>query len=482
MKSCVCMAVALCAALASLGAQAQEQAWLADRRYGEGIGIRSGNLELHPSVAGEFGYDSNYFQRSGTSRAREIDEEVIDVLRLRLTPALSLSTLGEQRRSFDAPSAEPPKVDFDGRVAATYNHLFALDSEHAQDVSRQRGIGVGAQLKLDILPTKPWGGELYGDLLRTVEPSNSPDAQLAWNRDMVRLGAMVAWRPGGGLFGWLLGYEWRYNYFESSSYRYLNNFQQYLKTKGHWKFLPRTALVYDAELGWISYVQNTGYLNNSTPVRSRIGINGLITAHLGLLAMLGWGASFYSGAQTPVQDYDSLIAQGELRWYLRPHQGLPDDAAQVGLSGVALGYVRDFQDSHLTDFYQYDRCYAKLDYSLAGMVVVSGQVGWSRYAYPASFFPGPAGPPVSVRHQSFNENRVDASLFAEYRLSNTVGVNTTLRYDANLTETLIPTVDQTRLASEPAPPGWVGRWPPPQRFDNLKFARFQVFLGARWFM
>ena len=69
-----------------------QQAWLSDRRVGEGIGIRVGNLELHPGVAGEFGYDSNYFQRSG-----EDEEPLIAAYRLRITPSISLSTLGARR-------------------------------------------------------------------------------------------------------------------------------------------------------------------------------------------------------------------------------------------------------------------------------------------------------------------------------------------------------------------------------------------------
>jgi len=35
----------------SSNALAQEQTWLKDRRYGEGVGIRTGDLELHPGIA-----------------------------------------------------------------------------------------------------------------------------------------------------------------------------------------------------------------------------------------------------------------------------------------------------------------------------------------------------------------------------------------------------------------------------------------------
>src|SRR5438309_1416749 len=78
----------------STAAFAQEQMWLKDRRYGEGVGIRTGDLELHPGIAGEFGYDSNYFLRSD----RDDGEKPVDTLRLRITPSFSLSTISQQRR------------------------------------------------------------------------------------------------------------------------------------------------------------------------------------------------------------------------------------------------------------------------------------------------------------------------------------------------------------------------------------------------
>ena len=69
---------------------AAQQPWITDDRYGQGAGIRTGNFELHPSLAAEFGYDSNYFQRA------ETEPPIEDAFRLRVTPALSLSTLTER--------------------------------------------------------------------------------------------------------------------------------------------------------------------------------------------------------------------------------------------------------------------------------------------------------------------------------------------------------------------------------------------------
>src|SRR3954465_2548154 len=85
-------------------AEAQDQPWLRDRRYTEGIGYRVGDFELHPGVSAEFGYDSNYLHRAP-------EENPIGSLRLRITPSLSLSTLGKERRD-QAPGAPPPDFEF----------------------------------------------------------------------------------------------------------------------------------------------------------------------------------------------------------------------------------------------------------------------------------------------------------------------------------------------------------------------------------
>src|SRR5262245_60866149 len=94
------------AVLAVSSVAAAQQPWLADRRYGEGIGLRAGDFELHPSVAAEFGYDSNYFQRSGSeptpANAVPTETPVEDAFRLRVTPSLTLSTLRERRLGSEA--------------------------------------------------------------------------------------------------------------------------------------------------------------------------------------------------------------------------------------------------------------------------------------------------------------------------------------------------------------------------------------------
>ncbi len=436
-------------------ASAQGQPWLSDRRYGEGIGVRAGDLELHPGVAGEVGYDTNYFQNAGTA-----SEPTIGAVRFRLTPSLSLATLGPQRRQGDGQAAIPPKVNFRARMSASYNELVATDSNFASEVSDQRHIAGEAGLTLDILPMRPWGADLYGDFVRIVQPSNNPDTGVAFTRDSVRLGAGVNWRPGGGLFEWRLGYELQYNFFERATLQDFNNAQHFAKTRGRWRFFPRTALIYDASLGFVRYSSGNA-ANDSNPVRARLGLNGLVTNSFALLVMAGWGASFYeTTGGGPAQQFDSLIAQAELKWFIIPQPSLEPSAATVGLSSIALGYTRDFENSYLGDFYQRDRGYLDFSYFVGGTVLLSLEGGFSHITHPASFFPGGV-----ARTGSFGENRLDATAFAEYRTSDTFGLNSTLRYNADISDNAIPT-----------DPG------NPASTDNLKFARYEIYVGARWFM
>ncbi len=52
-------------------------------------------------------------------------------------------------------------------------------------------------------------------------------------------------------------------------------------------------------------------------VRSRIGMNGLITSRFSLLALVGWAGTFYDQrpGQGP-QQFDSITGQAELKWSL----------------------------------------------------------------------------------------------------------------------------------------------------------------------
>jgi hypothetical protein len=418
-----------------------QQAWLSDRRFGEGMGIRVGDLELHPGVAGEFGYDSNYFQRDGGA-----NEPTIAAWRLRVTPSISLSTLGGRR--LGATPGRPPAFTFRASAYAAYNELFAADSDYSEEVSEQRHLDAGVTLNAVVAPQRPFSLDLSGEYQRVGEASNDPSEQFAFDRGTARGGAGVTWRPGGGLFEWRVGYDVTYNYFESKTYALLENVQQTLSTRGRWRFLPRTALAYDGSYTFVRYMLDDPFLpQNGDILRSRVGLTGLITNRLAFLGMAGWLATFYNGVP---ENADTPIGQVEFRYFLIASQAMDPTAASLGLSSLAVGYNRDVSNSYLAAFYTRDRIYANFSYFFAGLVVASLEGGYSFISNPED-----------VEFESSQQRRFDARLFAEYRLSDIVGLNTTVRYDSNVGDQ-VRSLDGTRV-------------------EDLDFKRWQAYAGVRVF-
>ncbi len=437
-------------------AAAQERPWLADRTYAEGIGVRIGHLELHPGIAAEVGYDSNFFQRSGDTD-NPGESPVLSAYRLRLTPSVSLSTLGERRRESDGPQAQPPSVTFRASLFGSYNEL--LGEARDADQASKRFMDAGLHARLDVLPKRPWSGDLTGDYVRTVQASNDPAGESSWDRDTVHGGAGVSFRPGGGLFEWrFVGYDFTYNYFESDRAEALTNKHHKLGTRAKWLFLPRTALIGEADTTFIRYTFMDAPRNDGQTYRVRGGLHGLVTDRFTVTALVGWGGSAYDATATEfVDDYSNVIVQSEVKYYLLPNPTLEPKAAAVGLSHIALGYLRDFNQSYIADYYRRDRGYLRADYFFAGQFLLDVQAGYSRINHPRFERGGEL-------LESKKENRIDLQGFTEYRLSDSFGVNLTLRYDASLTDVTIPlaaTVDAG---------------------DNLAFSRCSGWLGARYFL
>jgi hypothetical protein len=429
-------------------AAAQDQVWLQDRRYGEGIGIRSGDFELHPGAALEFGYDSNYYHRYGGSA-----EPTVGSLRLRLTPSFSFSTLTQRRRG-GGPEAAQPEFEFRGGMSLTYHEFFPLygDPGGVENMKSERNVSGLLDLTLNILPGRPWSGTIYGDIGRSITPTNQGFTAESFNRINARAGAEIVWQPGGGLLDWRLGYRFTGTIFESSQYSPLTNIENMLQTRGRWRFLPQTALVYDAKFSFLTYTVGD---KAAHPLRTQIGFNGLITPSFSVLALIGWGSTFYT-SPSDQHNFDSVIGQVEVKWHLSPAPTNDPGTAAGGVSAVTLGFIRDFQDSYIGTYFERDRGYINAAYLFGGRFLVVADAGVGPIIYPATEdFGGVPG---------WTDVRVDASLFGEYRIKDYFGINATLRYGGNLSSQAI-----TAPGPDPIP-------------DYLGYNQFEAYLGGRWFM
>lgn len=456
-------------------AQPDSPQWLKDRQFNEGAGIRAGDIELHPGIAGQVGYDSNWFLRTDKSGFGNGPPAlpVIPALEFRVTPSLYLSTLGAQRRQDDL-VATAPSVAFRAGVNATYREFIGLSSPPAgsqNDISQQRNVGGSADMRLDIAPEKPLGAGLFASYGRVIQPNiGSGDPNLSFNRDDITAGGEIVIQPGSGTLDWRFGYAFHDAIFEDSVGQPFDNLAHEGYTRGRWRFRPRTALIYDASVKLQQYVNGSSVsqegLVNSTPVRARIGMNGLVTDRFALLGIVGWGASFYdnTGALTQQQQYDSVIGQAELKWFLSATPGVasPSDVG-LALSSLAVGYTRDFQNSYLGNYYGVDRGYLRFMYFFAGRALVTLEGGVGAVEYPTILW----GDTGRIRSNSFTDTRVDGTLFSEYRFTDSLGLNATLRYTGNFSNTQIPTVETTNAQNT---------------LLDMSWSRFEAFLGLRYFL
>jgi hypothetical protein len=463
MKSSVLLALAGVGLLVPSVASAQDQVWLKDRRYTEGPGYLVGDFELHPGAAISFGYDSNYARLTNSTQA---------ALRLMVTPSFYFSTLGAQRK--ESGGGSPPSVTFRGGISATYNEFIPLQS--GSNVAAERNIGGNADLALTILPGRPWSGNLTAAYARVLAASaegatSGFNSQGTLNRDVPSAGAEIAWAPGSGLLEWRLGYQFQGTFFEDSSFSTLNTIMNQIETRGRWRFLPRTSLVFDAKFGFYSFGNAGGVYQkfDSHPVRALIGVNGLVTSSFAVLAMIGYGGSFYqvptfTGLTIPAENFDSVIGQAEVKWFITPNTTNDAAAPSLFLSSLAVGFTRDFVDSYIgSTYFEQDRGYVALSYMYGGkfLLVVTGGAG--PILYPQLTPTEKASPTMAATTiPGFTDIRVDASVFAEYRFKDQFGINATFRYNQNFDPANVMLPGSTS--------------------NQLAFQEIEAYLGARWLM
>jgi len=428
------------------------QPWLGDRGIGEGIGIRTGAFELHPGISGEVGLDSNYFQR-GSSPA-----EVAEVggpaaaLHIRITPTLSLRTL-EQRIADEDKPKDRRLIAFETNGRISYNELIGFNGADAALFDSVRSLQGALSANLDLAKGRPWGAQLSGGYAYVFDPSNQGGYTSDYSRHILDAGGLIRWRPGAGAFEWtILRYGFRMTLFDVAAFDYNDNQTHDFSSIGNWKFLTKTAFLYDANFGNIRYRSGSPQ-NGGTWINGRLGLSGLVTQRFGLLAMAGWATSFYWNRNLAAQNFDDFIANAEARFYLVPQTAPQPAVEKVGPPSLAAGYARSFQNGYLGDFFQLDRVYGQLNYLFGGRVVTKFEGGLSVINYPDFLLEG-------APQSGFWETRIDLLAFAEYRPSRTVGLNVSINYDANVSQVLQA----------------------PTYVDDLSFSRFRFFLGARWFL
>lgn len=463
--------------LASSEASAQE--WMKDRRYQEGAGIKAGNLELHPGVGGEAGYDSNWFMR--THEPGFVNSNVKGAGVFRLTPSLSLSTLGPQRVEQPGVGLSPSPIAFRAGVSATFRQFIGDQEVRDQGTIPSGNVSINAAAKLDFNQGRPVGFGLNASYQRVIQPNNGvSDPNLSFNRSILNGGGEVVFMPGGGTLDLRGGYQIYANLFEETNGAPFTNLQHEFSVRNRWRFRPRTALFHDTNLRVLNYVnseRSVNLLNDGTPVRTRFGLTGLVSDRFGVLLAAGYGATFFSNPNAPSStQFDSVIGQAEGTIYLSQGAGANEPGqATLLLSTLSLGYLRDFQTSLLGNYFTADRLYTRIAYAFGGKAILQLDGFGELDSYPQPFLNTGGGivpvniPGTATPVGDFQNWRVGGTFFGEYRLTDSFGINATLDYIQTISDTAVQT------DASVAAPGTINGF-------HLAWRRFQALGGVRWFL
>lgn len=458
-------AVALSIAGTLSGPSAFAQELPSDNWHGGGSFLRSRGYVLKPAVAAEAGFDSNFAQASGRQEGG-VNEPVVPSVRMRLTPSLEL------RPTAGRSAGQARRLDLRARAAVSHNEFIA-----ANDGSErlERFLGADLGMRLNLLPHRPWSGELSAEYRTTKQPAGAFAAfrDGTYRSHNILADTALRWRPGGGLLTWRAHYRFNGVIFEDSSgtaLSGLNRLQHDFALDGQWLFLPRTSLFYDGALGVIRYPRDgSGVKRDGAAFHSKVGLSGLLTRMIRLKAAAGYKALFFED-DLPASELAASLDPPSRSMVDRPvwdlqvtfsPQGRPEaPSAVVGLAEVSLGYVRDVQPAFLGDYVASHRVDLTGMYALARVVTVRAEAAWLRFERPASFFSD-----GSARSEAFSENRARFGASAEYRATAGLGITAKLGYSTSLSDRMIP------LGQALGAVDWL---------DDLGFNRLETWAGVVW--
>jgi hypothetical protein len=152
-----------------------------------------------------------------------------------------------------------------------------------------------------------------------------------------------------------------------------------------------------------------------------------VTNSFAVLALVGWGASFYS--QPEDQDFDSVIGQLELKWYLAPVATADPMKITSVMSSIAVGFVRDFDDGFIGSYLERDQGYVRFSYLFASQFLLVAEVRAGAVVFPNQTAPDYGNP------DGWTDARVDGTLFGEWRVKDWLGINAEYAYTGYFSNT-----------------------------------------------
>jgi hypothetical protein len=322
-----------------------------------GIQVSEGAL-LHVGIGAEAGYDTNVFYDNTDPKASGI---------IRVLPYAELSNATRT-------GAVSRQLLFDLRAGLTYRRYTSSD-QAVQNYSNAWMPNAGLSLSAG---SGQVGFGIADTFARLEDPPYGPQAPgfaiLRYNNQASVEGR---WSPGGGRLTTMLRYTNMVDIFQNT-YEYASSDTNLIMLDVAWKWLPKTAVFFNAQQGYIFYLNSAlAEANNkvsSYPLYLTAGLRGLLTEKTAAVLSLGYVNGFYGGSGGSTSGFlGSTYA--ELAFTVRP----------TLLSRVVLGYRHDFENAVISSFYYNETVYASYMQQVAGRLSLDLSGRYSHRDYGGSF-------------------------------------------------------------------------------------------------
>jgi hypothetical protein len=320
---------------------------LTNKGLASGLKLGEGAI-LHAAIFADIGYDSNvFFATPPTTTAADgsvTSASVKDAPVLHITPRLEI-TNAERDGSI------PGGTYYD--LAASLDFRKYLSSEST--VTEQDAVNptVGGSVEFSSGQALSFG--LTEAFSRYQMPPYSAGPPIT--RDDNMAAATLRFAPGGGRLKVMLRYTNIIDKYEGSFDSGSNVGNEGVLDIG-WRWLPKTSLYAQVAQGAITYFNTRTIGRSSYPLRTLLGIRGLLTAKLGVNIAAGYSNAFYSSIDSPSGINGNLGVITELNYQMSL------------LSRAGIGYHHDFMNSPFTGgYYNMDAVYGTYQQMVASRLV-----------------------------------------------------------------------------------------------------------------
>jgi hypothetical protein len=370
-----------------------------------GINLGEGLL-LHVGAGSEIGYDSNVYYGNSTT----------GMVSSGLVRATSFVELTNASRT----GATSAGLSFDVRGGLTYRRYLADNPDlvpFRDALMPVAGVSLGYGLGR-------FSFQLTDSFLRLEDPPYGRSSNSALTRDSNVASVEGRYSPGGGRITTMLRYANTIDLFESASFSYGSSLTHMLTLDVSWKWLPKTALFFQANQGWVTYLSsNTKGKFDSYPLRMVVGLRGLITAKLTANVSLGYTNAFYSGGQSTSGLFGSTYFDAQVTYH------------PTMVSRAVAGLHHDFVNSVISAFYYDYSVYASYVHQIAGRLAFDLSARLTHKDYQGLLFVNPDATAGDSPSRVDNGVTVGASL--DYFVRNWVYAGVAYSLGANISDATV---------------------------------------------